>query len=82
MSRGSTIITAGANGQGTRRFSLRDTVGTEYKQFATSFRTNHAADIRQQIDAIYASDRYWPKPLIQINPNYRPRPRSMKLAAD
>jgi Lhr-like helicase len=61
-------------------FSLRDAIVTEYKQFATSFTTIHAPDIRQQIEAIYASDRYWPEPLIQINPNYRRTTTVEKLA--
>lgn len=52
-------------------FSLRDSVIEEYKRFATSFTTIHAGDIRQQIEAIYAENRYWPEPLIQINPNYK-----------
>src|SRR5580700_3546423 len=52
-------------------FSLRDAVVGEYKKFATSFTTIHAEDIRQQVDAIYADNRYWPEPLIQINPSYR-----------
>ncbi len=51
-------------------FSLRDTVVGEYKQFATSFTTIFAEDIRTQVDAIYANDRYWPDPLIQINPSF------------
>ena len=38
-------------------FSLRDSVVGEYKNFATSFSTIYADDIRQQIEAIYASDR-------------------------
>lgn len=52
-------------------FSLRDAVVREYEQFATSFTTIHAEDIRTQVDAIYADKRYWPEPLIQINPNYK-----------
>jgi superfamily II DNA/RNA helicase len=52
-------------------FSLRDTVVGEYKKFATSFTTIFAEDIRNQIDAIYAQDRYWPEPLLQINPSYK-----------
>jgi Lhr-like helicase len=52
-------------------FSLRDTVVREYEQFATSFTTIFAEDIRKQIDAIYADKRYWPEPLLQINPRYR-----------
>jgi superfamily II DNA/RNA helicase len=52
-------------------FSLRDSVVDEYKQFATSFTTIHARDIREQVEAIYAERRYWPEPLIQINPSYK-----------
>src|SRR5262245_2186393 len=52
-------------------FSLRDSVVEEYKRFATSFTTIYAKDIREQIDAIYTEQRYWPEPLIQINPSYK-----------
>src|SRR5690242_18254252 len=52
-------------------FSLRDAVVGEYKKFATSFTTIRADDIRQQIQAIYGTERYWPEPLIQINPSYK-----------
>ena len=41
-------------------FSLRDSVVSEYRKFATSFTTIHAADIRQQVEAIYAEGRFWP----------------------
>jgi hypothetical protein len=54
-------------------FSLRDTVVGEYRKFATSFTTIFADDLRKQIDAIYADERYWPEPLIQINPNLQAR---------
>ena len=52
-------------------FALRDSVVGEYKRFATSFTTIHAQDIREQVEGIYARDRYWPEPLIQINPSYK-----------
>ena len=52
-------------------FALRDSVVGEYKRFATSFTTIHAQDIREQVEGIYALDRYWPEPLIQINPSYK-----------
>ncbi len=52
-------------------FSLRDTVVGEYKKFAMSFTTIYAEDIRRQVDAIYAEGRFWPEPLIQINPSYK-----------
>lgn len=52
-------------------FSLRDAVVGDYRQFATSFTTIRASDIRQQVEAIYAKGTYWPQPLIQISPSYR-----------
>ncbi|MCL2726736.1 MAG: DEAD/DEAH box helicase, partial [Polyangiaceae bacterium] len=52
-------------------FSLRDSIVSEYSKFATSFTTIHAADIRAQIEAIYSKARFWPDPLLQINPNYK-----------
>ncbi len=52
-------------------FSLRDSVIREYKDFAKSFTKIFAKDIKEQIDAIYAQERFWPEPLIQINPNYK-----------
>jgi len=52
-------------------FSLRDSVVGEYEKFARSFTTIHAADIRAQVEQIYADGRFWPDPLIQINPSYR-----------
>lgn len=52
-------------------FALRDSIVDEYKQFATSFTTIHSADIREQVDAIYGKGRFWPDPLLQINPSYK-----------
>ncbi|WP_426751134.1 DEAD/DEAH box helicase [Myxococcus sp. Y35] len=52
-------------------FSLRDAVVGEYRKFATSFTKIFAEDIRRQVEEIYAQGRYWPEPLLQINPNYQ-----------
>jgi len=52
-------------------FSLRDSVVSEYRKFATSFTTIYADDIRERVDAIYSEGRFWPDPLIQINPKYK-----------
>jgi hypothetical protein len=68
--------------QGPDVFSLRDSVIQEYRNFATSFTTIFADDIRQQIEAIYASNRYWPEPLIQINPSFRRATTVEALAAE
>jgi hypothetical protein len=52
-------------------FSLRDSIISEYRKFATSFTTIHAEDIRAEVERIYADGRFWPDPLLQINPNYK-----------
>ncbi len=63
-------------------FSLRDAVVGEYKRFATSFTTIYADDIREQVEAIYAKERYWPEPLIQVNPSFKKTTTIDKLVAD
>ena len=63
-------------------FALRDSVVEEYKRFATSFTTIHAPDIREQVEKIYAGNRYWPEPLIQINPSYKSSTDVGTLVAD
>lgn len=63
-------------------FDLRDAVVDEYRRFATSFTTIFAEDIRQQIDEIYGRERYWPEPLIQINPSFRRTTTVEKLTAN
>jgi hypothetical protein len=52
-------------------FSLRDSIVGEYRKFATSFTTIRAEDIRAQVEAIYSEGRFWPDPLLQINPSYK-----------
>ncbi len=63
-------------------FSLRDAVVGENKKFATSFTTIYADDIRQKVEAIYAQERYWPEPLIQVNPSYKAGKSVDELVAD
>ncbi len=63
-------------------FALRDTVVGEYERFATSFTRIHADDIREQIAAVYAGARYWPEPLLQINPSYKEGPTVEELVND
>ena len=84
----STVPTRSSDGAGTGGtpaldvFALRDSVVDEYKHFATSFTTIHAQDIRVQVEAIYAGERYWPEPLIQINPSYKRSTDVGSLAAN
>jgi hypothetical protein len=49
----------------------RKEVISEYALFSRSFTRINAADIISVVDGEYAKGRYWPEPLIQINPNYR-----------
>jgi hypothetical protein len=63
-------------------FSLRDSVVSDYSSFATSFTTIRADDIRRQVETIYADGRFWPDPLIQINPKYQEGAKLEKLVAE
>ena len=61
-------------------FSLRASLVEQYAAFARSFTTIRANDLRSGIDHAYASGRYWPDPLIQINPRYTPGRSAAELA--
>lgn len=61
-------------------FDLRRRVVDDYAQFARSFTKVRATDLKEQIDAIYATDKFWPEPLLQITPNYEPGPTVDELA--
>lgn len=52
-------------------FKFREHIVAEYEQFTRSFTRIRAGDIRDFVDEQYASQKYWPKPLIQINPNFK-----------
>lgn len=52
-------------------FEYRDNLVKEYKTFSRSFSKILAQDILEKVEFEYNNGRYWPEPLIQINPNYR-----------
>lgn len=52
-------------------FNFRNQLVEEYSLFSRSFTRIAADDIRHEIERQYDAGRYWPEPLIQINPNYR-----------
>jgi len=52
-------------------FQFREHLVGEYAGFSRSFTRLRSDDIREFVDREYASQRYWPEPLIQINPTYR-----------
>jgi hypothetical protein len=52
-------------------FDFRDELIADYSSFSRSFTRIAAADIIEKVGAEYKDNRYWPEPLIQINPNYK-----------
>jgi len=63
-------------------FDLDRTLVDDYSSFARSFTQIRAQDIRDQVDAIYASRRFWPEPLITINPHFEMGAAIEALVAD
>jgi hypothetical protein len=51
-------------------FQLDRALIDRYAGFARSFSEIRADDIRIQVDAAYADQRFWPEPLITINPRF------------
>jgi Lhr-like helicase len=63
-------------------FSFRDKLINEYSSFSRSFTRIASKDIRDEIERQYADGRYWPEPLVQINPNYQRKSTVQQLAAE
>ena len=51
-------------------FALDEKLLTHYTGFARSFTRIRAAEIKNKVDALYAGRRFWPEPLLQLNPHY------------
>jgi Lhr-like helicase len=54
----------------------------DYERFARSFTPIRAADIREQVDRVYASGRFWPEPIISINPHFQSGDSLTQLVAE
>ena len=63
-------------------FDLDRSLVSDYERFARSFTQIRAPDIRSQVEQIYATNRFWPEPLISINPNFERGASVADLAAD
>ena len=61
-------------------FEFRRRLVAEYAAFTRSFTRIKAEDLRSFVDAAYASQRYWPPPLVQVNPNFKTGGRVEALA--
>lgn len=51
-------------------FEFRDRLIEDYGRFSRSFTQICADDVRDAVEAAYRGGRFWPAPLIQINPNF------------
>src|ERR1051326_2150539 len=61
-------------------FDLDQSLVDDYRRFARSFTTIRALDIRDQVEALSASGRFWPEPLVTINPHFAKGDRIDQLA--
>jgi hypothetical protein len=61
-------------------FNFRDQIIQNYEQFSRSFVKIAGSDISKLVNSEYENGRYWPEPLIQINPNYKPGSSVLELA--
>jgi len=53
-------------------FQFRDRLIEDYERFSRSFTQIRAEDVRDAVEVAYRGGRFWPAPLIQINPNFVP----------
>ena len=63
-------------------FAFRDELVAEYERFSRSFTRIRAEDISREVDAAYAASRFWPPPLIQLNPSFEPGGHIDDLVSD
>ena len=52
-------------------FELDADLIARYEKFARSFTSIRAEDLRGQIDAVYEGGKFWPEPLIGLNPEFK-----------
>ncbi|WP_348674369.1 DEAD/DEAH box helicase, partial [uncultured Abyssibacter sp.] len=63
-------------------FNFRNRLVGEYESFSRSFSLIRSGDIQSIVESEYQNGRYWPAPLLQINPHYQPAKTVQELAAD
>jgi Lhr-like helicase len=51
-------------------FDLDRSLVEDYARFARSFTQIRAPDIKTKVEAIYATRRFWPEPLVSLNPHF------------
>lgn len=63
-------------------FTFRDRLVQEYARFSRSFTKIRAEDIARAVDDAYAGGRFWPAPLVQLNPSFASGGTIDELVAD
>ena len=63
-------------------FKLDSALIERYSGFARSFSDIRAPEIKNQVDEIYQQNRFWPDPLITLNPRYEAGKTVGELAND
>lgn len=63
-------------------FGFRDQLISEYSSFSRSFSRISAPDLKDEVERQYADGRYWPEPLVQINPNYQRKGTVQQLVTE
>ena len=53
-------------------FDLRKRLVDDYRRYTRSFIRIREARIREFVDDILAAEGFWPEPLLQLNPSFRP----------
>lgn len=53
-------------------FTFRDELVRDYEKFSRSFTKIRSCDVRGVVDEAYSKGKFWPAPIIQLNPNYVP----------
>ena len=51
-------------------FNLDQFVIDQYKAFSRSFTKIKSPEISSKVNTLYDDKRFWPEPLLQINPHY------------
>ena len=63
-------------------FEFHKNVTENFERFSRSFTTIRSEDIYTKVNEEYTNKRYWPDPLIQINPNYKKASTVSDLVTD
>ena len=63
-------------------FQFRNQLVGRYSNFSRSFVRIAASDIQREVESQYQDGRYWPVPLVQINPNYQRKGTVQTLATE